>query len=391
MHFMHWSVGLVERNSMIFNIFSAMISSRLIWSASFCDRTVILTNEWIFLCRFSGLISHWDSRINFTFWLNVSISFWNSFMSVEFSKMIVSISCIRNSRHVSSICMVENWNSFSHAVRFWINWFAVFFSATVKIMKCLVLDISAAMTKTSWILAFLKTLFILFRYSMQLIWLVGAVGVMIIWRFFHAVFSSILAFLVMSVILIFWIFFAVPRLITCAHDFEFVATCLAVVIETIKTIDDLIKLKFWEVSVDLNVSWLCGFIWGGLMKLIVCKLIVCDFFEFCAVFVVSDLVTNLNWFLIIMFNLACIASSSMFVSILTIFMFLSRSWLIWLTIDNMWEFSVMTYAFNIAVLAFCSLVLIFCLFRLNVNNSISFISSDLRFLIGFCWVGFFGV
>ena len=201
-------------------------------------------------------------------------------MSVEFSKMIVSISCIRNFRHVSSICMIENWNWFSHAVRFWINWFAVFFSATVKIMKCLVLDISAAMIKTSWILIFLKTLFILFRYFIQLIWLIGAVGVMIIRRFFHAVFSSILIFLVMSVILIFWIFLAVSRLITCVHDFEFVAACLAVVIGTIKTIDDLIKLEFKRISIDLNVLWLDGFIWSDFMKLIVCKLMVCGFFFF---------------------------------------------------------------------------------------------------------------
>ena len=145
MHFMHWSVNLVERNSVIFSIFFAMISLRLIWSASFCDRTAILTDEWIFFCRFFDLISHWGFCINFTLWLNVSISFWNSFMSVKFSKMIVSISCIRNSRHVSSICMIENWNCFFHAIRFWINWFAVFFSTTVKIMKCLILNISAVM------------------------------------------------------------------------------------------------------------------------------------------------------------------------------------------------------------------------------------------------------
>ena len=219
MHFMHWFVDLIERNSMIFSIFFAMINSRLIWSALFCDRTIILIDEWIFFFRFSDLISHWNSRINFTFWLNVSTSFWNSFMSVEFSKMIVSISCIRNFRHVSSICMIENWNWFFHAIRFWINWFAMFFSTTVKIMKCLILNISAAMIKISWILTFLKTLFILFWYFMQLIWLIDVVEIMIIRRFFHAVFSSILAFLIMSIILIFWIFLTVSRLITCAHDF----------------------------------------------------------------------------------------------------------------------------------------------------------------------------
>ena len=144
MHFMHWFVDLVERNSIIFNIFFAMINSRLILSTLFCDRTIILTNEWIFFCRFFDLITHWNFRINFTFWLNVSISFWNSFMSVEFSKMIVSISCIKNFRHVSSMCMIENWNFFFHAIQFWINWFAMFVSITVKIMKCLILNISAA-------------------------------------------------------------------------------------------------------------------------------------------------------------------------------------------------------------------------------------------------------
>ena len=143
----------------------------------------------------------------------------------------------------------------------------------------------------------------------------------------------------------------------------------------IKTIDDLIELKFEKISIDLNVSWLDDFIWNDLMKLIVCKLIVCDFFEFCAVFVVSDLVINLNWFLIIMFNLICIVNSSIFVSILTIFMFSSRSWLIWLTIDNMWKFSIIAYIFNIAVLIFCNLMLIFCLFKLNFFYFIFFIYS----------------
>ena len=163
MHFMHWFVDLIEKNSMILNIFFVMINSRLIWSASFCDRTIILTDEWIFFCRFSDLINHWGFRTNFTFWLNVSISFWNSFMSVELSKIVVSISCIRNFRHVSSIWMIENWNFFFHAIQFSINWFAVFFSIIVKIIKCLILDISAATIKTSWMLIFLKILFILFR------------------------------------------------------------------------------------------------------------------------------------------------------------------------------------------------------------------------------------
>ena len=129
---------------------------------------------------------------------------------------------------------------------------------------------------------------------MQLIWLIDAVEIMIIWRLFHAVSSSILAFLTMSVVLIFWIFLAVSRLIICVHDFEFMATCLVVVIKTIKAIDDLIELKFEKISVDLNVSWLGDFIWDDFMKLIVYKLIVCDFFEFCVVFAVSNLMTNLN-------------------------------------------------------------------------------------------------
>ena len=132
-------------------------------------------------------------------------------MSVKFSKMIVLISCIKNFRHVSSICIIENWNCFFHAIWFWINWFAMFFSIIVKIMKCLILNISAAMIKTSWILIFLKTLFILFRYFMQLIWLIDVIEIMIDRRFFYAVFSSILTFLIMSIILIFWIFLTVFR------------------------------------------------------------------------------------------------------------------------------------------------------------------------------------
>ena len=307
-------------------------------------------------------------------------------MSVKFSKMIVSISCIRNSRHVSSMCMIENWNSFFHAIRFWINWFAMFVSITVKIMKCLILDIFAATIKTSWILIFLKTLFILFRYFMQSIWLIDVVEIMIIRRFFHVVFSSILTFFIMSVVLIFWIFLTVFRLTTCVYDFEFLIACLAVIIETIKIINNLIELKFEKISVDLNVSWLDDFIWDDLMKLIIN-----DFLRFCAAFVVSNLVINLKWFLIIIFNLVCIARNLIFVSIFTIFMFSSRNWLIWLTINSMWEFSIIVYIFNIAVLVFCSLVLIFYLFKLNVNNKISFISFDLRFLIEFCLMKFFDV
>ena len=216
---------------------------------------------------------------------------------------------------------------------------------------------------------------------MQLIWLIDAVEIMIIRRFFYAVFSSILTFLIISVILIFWIFLTVFRLTTCAHDFEF----LVVVMKTTETICDLIDLKF-EKIVDLNISWLDDFIWNDLIKLIVN-----DFLKFCAVFVVSNLMTDLNWFLMIIFTLACIASNLIFVSIFTIFVFSSRSWLIWLIINNMCEFSVIAYVFNIAVLIFCSLVLIFSLFRLNVNSKISFISFDLRFLIGFCLMAFFDV
>ena len=139
-------------------------------------------------------------------------------------------------------------------------------------------------------------------------------------------------FFFLSVILIFWIFLTVFRLIICVHDFEFVIACLAVIIETIKTINDLIELKFEKISIDLNVLWLDNFIWNDLIELIVC-----DFLRLCAIFVVSNLVTNLNWFLMIIFNLVCIASNSIFVSIFTIFMFSSRSWLIWLTINNMWR------------------------------------------------------
>ena len=197
-------------------------------------------------------------------------------MSVELSKIVVSTSCIRNSRHVSSIWMIENWKFFFHVTRFSINWFAVFFSIIVKIMKCLILNISAAMIKTSWILIFLKTLFILFRYFMQLIWLIDAVEIMIIRRFFHVVFSSILIFFIMSVVLIFWIFLTVFRLTTCVYDFKLVITCLIIIMKTTKTIDDLIKLKF-EKIVDLNVLWLDDFIWNDLIKLIIC-----DFLRLCA-------------------------------------------------------------------------------------------------------------
>ena len=363
-----------------------MINSRLILSISFCNQTVILTNEWIFFCWFFDLISHWNFRINFTFWLNVSISFWNNFMSIEFSKMIVLISYIKNFRHVSSMCMIENWNFFLLTIRFWINWFAMFVSIIVKIMKCLILNISAATIKTSWILIFLKILFILFRYFMQSIWLIDVVEIMIIQRFFYVVFSSILIFFIMSVVLIFWIFLTVFRLTNCVHDFEFSIACLAVIIETIKIINDLIEWKFEKISIDLNVAWFDNFIWNDLMKLIIN-----DFLKFCAVFVVSSLVINLNWFLMIIFHLVCTASNSIFVSIFTIFMFSSKSRLIWLTINNIWKFSIIAYVFNIVVLIFCDLVLIFCLFKLNVNSKISFISSDLRFLIRFCLMKFFDV
>ena len=70
----------------------------------------------------------------------------------------------------------------------------MFFSIIVKIIKFLILNMFAAMIKILWILIFLKTIFILFWYFMQLIWLIDAVEIMIIWRFFHAVFSSILIF-----------------------------------------------------------------------------------------------------------------------------------------------------------------------------------------------------
>ena len=79
-------------------------------------------------------------------------------------------------------------------------------------------------------------------------------------------------------------FLTVSRLTTCVHDFEF----LIVVMKTTETICDLIDLKF-EKIVDLNISWLDDFIWNDLMKLIVN-----DFLKFCAVFVDSDLVIDLN-------------------------------------------------------------------------------------------------
>ena len=230
---------------------------------------------------------------------------------------------------------------------------------------------------------------------MQLIWLIDVVEIMIIRRIFHAVFSSTLTFLIMSIMLIFWILLIVSRLIICVHDFEFMIACLTVVLKAIEIIDDLIELKFEKVSIDLNISWFDDFIWGDLIELIVS-----DFLNFCVafavsnlmiVFVVSSLMTDLNWFLMIIFNLICIISSSIFVSIFTIFVFSSRSWLIWLTIDNMCEFSIITYVFNIAVLIFCSLMLIFCLFRLNVNIKISFMTFDLRFLIEFWLMTFFDV
>ena len=220
---------------------------------------------------------------------------------------------------------------------------------------------------------------------MQLIWLINAVEIIIIRRFFHAVFSSILTFLVILIVLIFWIFLTVFRLTTCVYDFKLVTACLIVIMKITETIDDLIKLKF-EKIVNLNISWFDDSIWNDLIELIIC-----DFLKFCVVFVVSNLMINLNWFLMIIFNLACIANNSIFVLIFTIFMFSSRNWLIWLTINNMWKVLIIAYIFNIAVLFFCSLMLIFCLFRLNVNSKILSISFDLRFLIKFCLMEFFNV
>ena len=155
---------------------------------------------------------------------------------------------------------------------------------------------------------------------MQLIWLIDAIKIIIIRRFFHAISSFILTFLIMSIILIFWIFLTVFRLITCAHDSELVIACLIVIMKTIKIIDDLIELKLKKKIVDLNVSWLDNFIWSDLNELNVC-----DFLMFCAVFVVLNLVINLNWFLMIIFNLVCIVSNPIFVSIFTIFVFSLKS------------------------------------------------------------------
>ena len=132
---------------------------------------------------------------------------------------------------------------------------------------------------------------------MQLIWFVGAVEIIIIRQFFYAIFSSILIFFNHVSHIDFLNFLTVFRLTTCAHDFEFVIACLSVVMKTIKTIDDLIELKF-EKFVDLNISWFDNFIWNDLMQLIVC-----DFLRFCAVFVVSNLMADLDWFLMIIFNL----------------------------------------------------------------------------------------
>ena len=125
---------------------------------------------------------------------------------------------------------------------------------------------------------------------MQLIWLIDAVEIIIIRRFFHVVFSLILAFSATSIILIFWIFLIVFWLTTCAHDFEFVIACLIVIMKTIKIINDLINLKF-EKILDLNVLWFDDFIWNDLIELIVC-----DFLKFCAVFVVLKdcLIRNLH-------------------------------------------------------------------------------------------------
>ena len=192
--------------------------------------------------------------------------------------------------------------------------------------------------------------------------MIDAVEIIIIRRFFYAVFLSILIFLIISIILIFWIFLTVFWLTICIYDFKFVIACLIVIIKTTETIDDLIELKF-EKIVNLYISWFDDFIWNDLIELIIC-----DFLKFCVVFVVSNLMINLNWFLMIIFNLICIVNNLIFVSIFTIFMFSLKNWLIWLTINNMWKFSIITYAFNIAVLVFCNLMLIFCLFKLNVNS-----------------------
>ena len=65
------------------------------------------------------------------------------------------------------------------------------------------------------------------------------------WNHNHStIFSSILTFLTMSIVLIFWIFLIVFRLIICVHDSEFVIAYLIVVMKTIKIIDDLIESKF---------------------------------------------------------------------------------------------------------------------------------------------------
>ena len=114
---------------------------------------------------------------------------------------------------------------------------------------------------------------------MQSIWLIDVVEIMIIRRFFHVIFSSILNFFIILIILIFWLFLTVFRLTICVHDFEFVIACLIVIIKTIKIIDDLIELKFEKISINLNVSWFDDFIWNDLMKLIIN-----DFLKFYAVF-----------------------------------------------------------------------------------------------------------
>ena len=102
MHFMHWFVDLIEKNSIIFNIFFVMINLRLILSISLCDQTIILTNEWIFLSIF-----WFDQSLKLSYQFYVLIEYFNFILK--------QISCQSNFRkwsfrfHVLKFFVMFHW------------------------------------------------------------------------------------------------------------------------------------------------------------------------------------------------------------------------------------------------------------------------------------------
>ena len=142
-HLMHWSIDLIEINFEIFDIFFVIINFFLIRFVSFCVRTTIFIDECILSIRDSNFNNHINSRINSMFWLKISIFFFNNVMSLIDSKIVISMSWIKNSCHNSFLWITTKSNFFFHVVRFSINWSAVLFSSTMKIMLFFVFDNSA--------------------------------------------------------------------------------------------------------------------------------------------------------------------------------------------------------------------------------------------------------